>query len=255
MHRTPGDFCWINVITPDPDGDRAFFTAVLDWRYAEIPGMGWRILVDGKQAGGIFPNHTPDGRVFPPGIGVMVQVADATASAERMRALGGRAAPPMAIGPNGIMVDAADPDGAGIDLWQSGAEASAQHDLTAHGAPFWYELVSHDVARSAAFYHELFGWTTVPQPMPDFTYTVLQHAGRSIAGIMPYLPHMPSFPPFWATYMQVRDVDAAVAAAVQAGGTICMDATELPTVGRLAGIVSPRGVMFYVMGPQPTAIA
>jgi hypothetical protein len=161
----------------------------------------------------------------------------------------------MPIGPNGIMVDAADPDGAGIDLWQSGAEASAQHDLTAHGAPFWYELVSHDVARSAAFYHELFGWTTVPQPMPDFTYTVLQHAGRSIAGIMPYLPHMPSFPPFWATYMQVRDVDAAVAAAVQAGGTICMDATELPTVGRLAGIVSLRGVMFYVMGPQPTAIA
>ena len=29
--RKPGEFCWINVITPQPDAAREFFAAVLGW--------------------------------------------------------------------------------------------------------------------------------------------------------------------------------------------------------------------------------
>jgi predicted enzyme related to lactoylglutathione lyase len=45
--REPGEFCWINIISPDLDGTRAFFSALLGWRFPEMPGMGYLIEVDG----------------------------------------------------------------------------------------------------------------------------------------------------------------------------------------------------------------
>jgi predicted enzyme related to lactoylglutathione lyase len=251
MERPAGHFCWINVVTPNPDADRAFYTEVLGWTFSEIPGMGWRVLVGGQQAGGLFPNVTGDGTTHPPGIGVMVRVEDAATMAARMRALGGRASEPIPVG-LGIMVDGADPEGAGIDLWQAGAEASALHDPMAEGAPFWFELLSRDVPRAVAFYRDLFGWTAAAHPVGDPPYTVLSCNGEGIGGIMPVTPAMGNPPAFWGVYMHVGDVDGALARTRAAGGSVCLEAHDIPGVGRIAGVVSPRGVMFYVMTPDPT---
>jgi predicted enzyme related to lactoylglutathione lyase len=248
MERPAGHFCWINVVTPDPDADKAFYAHVLGWTFSEIPGMGWLVLVDGKPAGGVFPNVTGDGTTHHPGIGVMVRVDDAAAMAARMRALGGRASEPIPVG-LGIMVDGADPEGAGIDLWQAGQGGAAQHDPMAEGAPFWFELLSRDVPRAVAFYHELFGWTAAAHPVGDPPYTVLSCNGEGIGGIMPVTPAMDNPPAFWGVYMHVAHVDAAVDRVRHAGGTVVLDAHDIPGVGRIAGVVSPQGVMFYLMAP------
>ena len=50
--RQPGEFCWINLLTPEPEEAKAFFAGVLGWTYGEIPGMGWSILADGGAVGG-----------------------------------------------------------------------------------------------------------------------------------------------------------------------------------------------------------
>ena len=80
--RPMGDFCWINMLTPQPADARAFFGRLLDWTYVEMPGMGHRVQVGGRDIGGLFdldgPN-TPPGT--PPLIGVMVKVASADATA------------------------------------------------------------------------------------------------------------------------------------------------------------------------------
>ncbi len=73
--RRTGDFCWINMLTPAPAAARAFFAELLGWAYAEIPGVGHTILVDGHAVGGLFDlasPQTPAGT--PPLIGVMVKV-------------------------------------------------------------------------------------------------------------------------------------------------------------------------------------
>src|SRR3546814_11191026 len=56
--------------------------------------------------------------------------------------------------------------------------------------------------------------------------------------------------PGWMGYLEVADVDAAVAAIEADGGAVHMPATYLP-VGRIAMVSDPQGAVFYVMDPIP----
>src|SRR4051812_5227572 len=102
--RKNGDFCWINIVTADPDKAREFYTQLLGWSYTELPGMGHGIQVGGKNIGGLFDLNGPN---TPPGtravIGVMVKVESADAMAAKFNAHGGRALAPFDIGPQGRM--------------------------------------------------------------------------------------------------------------------------------------------------------
>jgi uncharacterized protein len=86
--RKTGDFCWSNMLTPRPAEAREFFGRLLGWTYAEIPGLGHRMQVGGRDIGGIFdldgPN-TPPGTT--PHIGVMVKVESADAMCRHRAAL------------------------------------------------------------------------------------------------------------------------------------------------------------------------
>ena len=138
--RSPGQFCWINVLTPDPAAAQGFFADLLGWTYLEIPGMGHRVQVDGRDIGGMFDHAasgTPPGT--PVGIGVMVLVNDADATVARVAELGGRAKPPFDIGPQGRMAECYDPNGANFDLWQPFASPGMTADPMRHGVPSWFE--------------------------------------------------------------------------------------------------------------------
>jgi predicted enzyme related to lactoylglutathione lyase len=246
--RRPGEFCWINMLTPDPPAARAFFGAVLDWSYVEMPGMGHRVQVGGRDIGGLFDvvsPRTPQG--MPPVIGVMVKVENADATGDRVRFLGGKAESAFDIGEAGRMAVCHDPDGAQFDLWEPGRMAGTEVDSTLHGAPSWYETITTDVPRATEFYSRLFGWTPEVQQIPSSTYTSFRHHGEYVAGMMGITPEMGNMQPHWGTYFTVRDSDEAVRNATELGGTICVPARDIAGVGRFAGIVSPQGVVFYVI--------
>lgn len=246
--RPVGAFCWINVLSPNSDADRPFFSQLLDWTYIEIPGMGHRIQVGGRDAGGMFPAFDPaTQQPTPPGIGVMVRVESADAAGAKATALGGSSKPAFDVGPQGRMADCHDPLGANIDVWQPAASPGMECDPSVHGSPSWFELATTDVARATAFYTGWFGWTTELTSMGDFDYTTFKNNGAPVGGMMPILPSMGSMPTFWAVYMTVSDCDAAAARATTLGGQVCMPPMDIPNVGRFAGIVSPTGVMFYVI--------
>src|SRR6186997_890125 len=104
--RKVGEFCWINILTPEPDRAREFFASLFGWTYLEIRGMGHRAQVGGRDIGGLFDlaaPGTPAGT--PPGIGVMVRVESADAMAAKVQALGGAFKPAFDIGPAGRMAD------------------------------------------------------------------------------------------------------------------------------------------------------
>jgi uncharacterized protein len=115
--RNPGEFCWINMLTPMPDQAREFFSQILGWSCAEMPGMGHLVKVGDCHIGGLFdlagPN-TPPGT--PAHIGVMVKVASADATAEKVAALGGSTKAVFDVMENGRMAVCTDPNGAAFDL-------------------------------------------------------------------------------------------------------------------------------------------
>ena len=250
--RKTGDFCWINIVTPQPEEAKKFFSGLFGWTYGDLGGMGSSVKVDGNDIGGLFDLDAPS---TPPGtkpaIGVMVKVDDADAVAAKARLLGGRAKDPFDIGDNGRMAELFDPNGAGIDLWQPKREQATIADASHHGAPSWYETYTPDVETGKKFYSQLFGWTAETMHMPGMDYTVFNLGDQRVAGMMAPTPDMSGMPPQWVTYFTVNDTDETAEKAAELGGTVFVPPTDIPTVGRFSGIASPQGVSFFVIKYLP----
>lgn len=249
--RSYGDFCWINLMTPEIDRAASFFQKLFGWTYAEgVPG-GQLILVDELPAGTIMDlsQCLPGAQAV---IDVMIKVEDADAAVARINTLGGRSEPAFDVMNNGRMAMCSDPTGADFSLWQPLSKDGTECDTKVHGAPTWFELVTDDPERAVRFYTELFGWQAVAQqPAPGMTYTVLSHGGTSIAGAMRSLPDklgsLAKLPPHWGTYFAVRNTDDTVRLAKDLGAEICVTPHDIPDVGRFSLMKSPQGVPFHVI--------
>jgi predicted enzyme related to lactoylglutathione lyase len=247
--RAPGNFCWINLMTPEPAVARDFFAAVLGWTYTELPGMGHGVKAGGLDIGGLFDvvsARTPNG--MPPMIGVMIKAANADATGEQVRSAGGRAEPAFDIMAAGRMAVCHDPNGAEFDVWQSKQMQGISADTRGHGVPSWFETITTDLDRATAFYTKVFGWTAEVATMPGMTYTTFKLGAEPIAGMMQIAPSMGAdVHPHWGTYFCARDVDVAARDAAKLGATIFIPPHPIPNVGRFAGLISPQGVRFYVI--------
>jgi len=246
--RRPGEFCWINMLTPQPAEACAFFGKLLGWTYGEIPGMGHVVKVGGRDIGGLFdlagPN-TPPGTL--PLIGVMVKVESADAACTKVASLGGKARPAVDIMDAGRMAVCTDPNGAEFDLWEPKKGQGTDVDSSLHGAPSWFETLTTDVDRAAAFYSGLFGWTPEAMPMPGWTYTTFKLGDGYVAGLMQITPEMGKLKPHWGTYFTVKNADESAQEAVKLGAKLCVPVRDIPGVGRFCGITSPQGVTFYAI--------
>jgi predicted enzyme related to lactoylglutathione lyase len=247
--RETGDFCWINMLTPQPDEARAFYERLFGWTYDPVPGMGGHIInVGGRNVGGLWDlgsPQTPKGT--PPCIGVMVKVVSADDVAKKAESLGGKSKPAFDIAENGRMAECFDPNGAQFDLWQPIKQQGMDADSTLHGAPSWFETMTTDVDRAAAFYKSLFGWTSHSADMGNMVYTSFMLGERPIAGMMAITPEMGPMPPFWSVYFTVDDTDETVRLATSLGAEIHIPPSDIPGVGRFAAMKSPQGVWFYVI--------
>jgi predicted enzyme related to lactoylglutathione lyase len=246
--RKTGEFCWSNMLTPQPEQARAFFGQLLGWRYGEIPGLGHLVKVGGRDIGGVFdlagPN-TPPGT--PPHIGVMVKVESADAVGAKVTALGGKAKPAFDIKDQGRMAVCTDPNGARFDVWEPKKFLGTDADSTLHGAPSWFETMTTDADRAAKFYSELFGWTPEVMPMPGSQYTTFKLGTANVAGMLQITPQMGELRPHWVTYFTVRDADDTARETVKLGAKLCMTMKDVPGVCRFCGITSPQGVTFRVV--------
>jgi predicted enzyme related to lactoylglutathione lyase len=147
----------------------------------------------------------------------------------------------------GRMAVCHDPSGAQFDLWQPKRQPGTDADPRAHGAPSWFENMTTDPDRNAAFYSKLFGWTPEEMPMRRVRYTTFKLGRDYIAGMMKIAPEMGPMPPHWATYFTVQDVDETARQAIELGATICVPAQDIPDIGRFCGITSPQGVTFFTI--------
>ena len=105
--------------------------------------------------------------------------------------------------------------------------------------PFaWTELHSTDPTASTEFYGSLLGWSfeTTPTPVGDYhSTTPSRPPGAGVRGSDGFAG--------WLLYVDVDDLAASVWRAVELGGTVEQDITEIPE-GRFAVLRDPQGQRF-----------
>lgn len=121
--------------------------------------------------------------------------------------------------------------------------------MTPSGRPTWMDLGTHDIAGAEEFYTSLFGWEFVDQG-PDFGgYRMVKKGENLIGGAMSTLmgpdgpTGTPQFPTCWTIYLDVADIDAALAKVPGKGGTVMMPATTVGDAGRMALVQAPDGAV------------
>src|SRR5437899_2129174 len=113
-----GDFIWYELMTPDPEGSKAFYDAVVGWNFGEPADeyQGYRMInaPGGGFAGGVLPltEEMQQHGARPIWLGY-VYVADVDQSVRAIEQAGGKSLMPANDIPNvGRIAMVADPDGA-----------------------------------------------------------------------------------------------------------------------------------------------
>src|SRR5438477_10665733 len=97
----------------------------------------------------------------------------------------------------------------------------------------WFDVISEDMNRSAAFYGELFGWHT--EKVPDFDYILIDtHSGAGINGGIATVP--PDRSPYSLFYAGDPDIKPLLDKAVSLGATVVVPASvsEMVTFAQFA---------------------
>lgn len=252
MHAA-GSPVWFELMTTDPAGAEAFYTALFGWTL-QRHDMGEHGHYTMFQLGGrdvaaaspLMPEQLERGAL--PHWGVYFQVDDADAATAAVAAHGGAVlAPPFEVMDHLRMAVCADPEQAVFMLDQP-----RQHPgvgaIREPNAVCWVELATRDIARAEAFYAGLFGWTMKDHDASTpGVYRMFANDDGALGGLLAMTPEWGDMPSHWSIYLQVEDVDAIVAKAVALGGKLCFPAFDAPGVGRIARIDDPAGAGFYVI--------
>ncbi|MER7722875.1 VOC family protein [Streptomyces sp. NPDC096323] len=254
---------WMDLGTPDLEGARAFYTALLGWEFQaggpETGGYGM-FLLDGKTVGGAMTVTEDQAK---PSWSVYFQSADVDATAQAVeKAAGTVAFPPMDVLEYGRMGGFTDRAGAYFGVWQP-RQNPGLGVVNEPGSLCWAELYTPDVPAAAAFYSAVFGWETTQTPYPDGSgaYTVVRTAGggeeTSFGGLVPLdaVPVRAVAGPHWLPYIEVDDCDAAAAEVERLGGKLTLEPMEMEGVGTFANVADPYGAAFAVIKSAQTPAA
>ena len=244
----PGVPCWVTTMQPDVEAAAAFYGAVLGWEYADGGGF-LTARLRGRDVAAIAP--LAPGFDPPPAPAWITQVSVETAegAAERVERAGGR----VVAGPLefeiGRMHVVADRAGAVFNVWEPRTRHGAQL-VNEPGAWSMSRLDTPDSEGAAAFYGEVFGWTTESfGPLTLFRLPGYvggepeQPVSREVVAAMMHAEA--GAPARWSVDFWVDDIEAAVAGAERAGGATVLAPFENP-VGRSAVLADTAGVTFSI---------
>ena len=253
-----GDFIWYELMTPDPEGAKNFYDAVVGWNIGEgSPEFkGYRMIgrSDGKFAGGVMPIDDDMARhgTRPQWLGY-ISVADVDEAVAAIEAAGGKIwMAPTDIGSVGRIALVTDPQAAPFYVMKPippANDPNARSDVYSREAPqrvAWNELMTSDQNGAIDFYLGQFGWTKGDaMPMGDMgTYQLLSHAGDTIGAIMTKAPDKPSR---WRFYIRVEDVDRAKSTIESKGGTVVHGPMEVPGGDNIVIGIDPQGAEFALV--------
>jgi predicted enzyme related to lactoylglutathione lyase len=241
-----GEFCWVDLASPDVEAAAAFYGDLLGWsrqRYEPDREGYWYFRQSGKLVAGLETFRTEGQAAAWLGY---VSVDDVAAAAGRVGDAGGTVlVEPLDVpGGAGSLAVCRDTEGAAFALWQPGELKGAQL-VNEPGCWTWNNLLTRDVDAAIDFYSRVFGWrATQPVGAPDFIWNWQVDGQRwpeGLAGLMRMGTEMPSYvPPHWQVYLMVESVDTAVEHNKAGGGTLIFGPLDTP-IARMATVVDPQG--------------
>ena len=252
-----GDFIWYELMTPDPEGAKTFYDAVVGWNVGEAVAEynGYRMIgrSDGGSAGGMLPitDEMAQHGARPIWLGY-INVADVDAKIASIEAAGGRLLMGATDIPNvGRIAMVADPQGAPFYVMKPIPPADkpdARSDVfspTAVQRCAWNELVTTDLGAARRCYPEQFGWTlgdVMPMgPMGDYQF-ILQDGVMIGAMFAP-----PDRQPAWRFCFRVENLERSIDAIRSGGGEILFGPTEVPGGGMIVQATDPQGAFFMLI--------
>jgi uncharacterized protein len=257
-----GDFIWYELITPDPEGAKAFYDAVVGWNIgpAVAEYNGYRMIgrSDGGFAGGVFQlsDEMAQHGGRPTWLGYIF-VPDTDAAVRDIEQAGGKTfMGPMDVPNVGRIAMLADPQGAPFYVMKPippANDPNAKSDVFSVDQPQrirWNELSSTDQDAAVDFYQRQFGWVQEgAMPMGDMgDYRFIYANGVRIGAIMRKPPQRPVSA--WSYYIGVDDIDRAVEAVTDGGGQILHGPIEIPGGEYSLNGMDPQGAMFALVGPR-----
>jgi predicted enzyme related to lactoylglutathione lyase len=245
---TPGTFSWADVTTTDQPGAKAFYSALFGWEAEDMPvgdGAFYSMMrLGGRNVAAISPQPQQQREAgIPPAWNNYVTVESADAAAERAGQLGATVhAPPFDVMDAGRMAVIQDPQGAFFMAWEPRQNIGAGL-VNAPGALAWNELSSPDVDASAAFYGELFGWTTSQFEGSPERYLVVMNGDRANGGIRE-LGDQPA-PPHWLPYFGIDDISDGLRQVESLGGSVHAGPMDIQ-VAKIGIVQDPQGATFAI---------
>ena len=254
-----GEFCWVDLATPDLERAASFYADLIGWEFepAEAP--------EGVDIGG-YGNFTHKGKAVagmarimeqgqPPAWSSYVKVSDSDATADKVRDAGGT----LVLGPldipggAGRMMACQDAEGAFISTWEPGSHRGAEL-VNEIGCWTWNNLATRDLEQAKGFYREVFGWeATHSDQAPDFIWNWQIEGQRwpeGLGGLQEMGADVPAqVPPHWEVYFLVPDLEEAMELTRRAGGQVTFGPLELP-VAKLALLTDPDGAALGLMEPD-----
>ena len=262
MGNPHGSFIWYELITPDPDGSRRFYGAVVGWDIEPQPSgdFDYRMIrrSDGGHSGGVL-RLSEDMRQHggrPIWLGY-IGVDDVDASVAATEQAGGKVLiPPTDMGGVGRIALVADAQGAPFYLMKPAPPEGDEHkESNAFSVEEpqhvrWNELSTTDPAAAIAFYTGQFGWRQEGDMDmgPMGKYQFLHQGDVMIGAVMPKMPEMPVSQ--WSYYIGIDDIDRAAEAVRSGGGTILQEPIEIPGGEFSLMGIDPQGAAFGLVGPR-----
>jgi predicted enzyme related to lactoylglutathione lyase len=244
----PGTFSWTDLTTTDQDGAKSFYMELFGWEAEDRPageGIVYSMMkLDGEDVAAISPQPEQQREAgAPPMWNSYITVRSADEALSRAAQLGATVhAPAFDVFDAGRMGVVQDPQGAYFLVWEPKDHIGAAL-VNAPGALSWNELASPDLDGSAAFYGDLFGWTTEPLEEAPMPYLIIKNSdGRTNGSMRPTMP--PDSPPFWLVYFGIDDLDAGLAKIGELGGSTIAEPMDVGPGGRIAVAQDPQRALF-----------
>jgi predicted enzyme related to lactoylglutathione lyase len=251
--RAPSRFVWYDLMTTDPKAAETFYTAVVGWGTTVWDGPApYTMWTVGEQAiGGTMqlPAEAVAQGARPHWL-AYVSVANVAATVKRAQELGATVMKPATDIPSvGQYAVLNDPQGALFAVYKSLNEAPAEPAGPPPVGQFsWHELSTTDYEAAFAFYSELFGWekTSAMDMGPLGVYQMFGPGGGIPFGGMSNKMPENQDPPAWLHYTRVPDINRAVEATKEHGGTVAMGPHEVPGGDWIVIGFDPQGGPFAV---------
>jgi len=235
--------CWVVALQPDCHTGAEFYGALFGWETDYENGF-FTARTRGRDVAAVAPLPDP-----PPAAAWITNIYadDPDATAERARAAGGTVLAEPFDNVTGRLAVIQDPTGAVFGAWRPAGVTGAQV-VNEHNAWAMSRLDTPDPDAAAAFYGQLFGWTTEafgPVTMFRLPGYVGGEPEQPVSREVVALMSRTDGPARWIPDFWVADADGTAARAEALGGAQLAEPSDTP-MSRTAALADRFGAAFTV---------